>query len=530
MLSVRDDENDNDDDCRQRQAQQGGCCWIARAAADRNEGAAAAAFDGDGLDRFVPLPDPTRRWPGFLVDDGGDDDDRDVAGTGSPRRRLRRRRKWIEETYRRASEAMERLDDDFDECDQKDESAAYSLDDVAVAVRCYRQLTDLDYCRDENDGGGGGGAADLEEGQPQALTPPPATAQQSLLPLSGSEYRLIAYACVNLGILLLTQRNWFRNDREAVALFKRAAIEFCLPSGMFLYGLSHIEGFGGIRSDAPIGVALLNEAGASGRIGEAYFVLGSLYERGNGGLPKDIVRATEMYVAAGQVYGSRPNANNSGVGEKQNRSGGDSKESTRSGAHRWKPEIRTVKMLLDFEDWQSLEQELSSLVGERLSWSLAGQAFLFGAAAALTTVVQPEHYPTLLPVLPVLGILLAVFSAVQSFETNVRNYCRCRPILKMVRAKLRAYERIIDAAAGDRVESDAAGGGRSCNAAAAVPASHCQVQKERASLRRTRRWDVSEFWSPSSARDGDCCDFYHVKIFKRSSLMVPLRSHYFRLP
>ena len=112
----------------------------------------------------------------------------------------------------------------------------------------------------------------------------------------------------------------------------------------------------------------------------------------------------------------------------------------------WCPEIFAIRRLLPSENWHELEKDLSSIVGERFALSIAGQAFLFGAAAVISTAVQPEHYPTLLPTLPILGIIFAIFSTLRSTETIFRNCRRRRPLYTMLKAKLKAYERILQAA------------------------------------------------------------------------------------
>jgi hypothetical protein len=80
-----------------------------------------------------------------------------------------------------------------------------------------------------------------------------------------------------------------------------------------------------------------------------------------------------------------------------------------------------------------------SVVGERFNWGIAGQAFLVGAAVTLTQTVQANHYPSLLIIVPFLGLILAGFSILQTLEVIWRNNILRLPIREMHAAKLTAF-------------------------------------------------------------------------------------------
>ena len=72
-------------------------------------------------------------------------------------------------------------------------------------------------------------------------------------PFTSYEFQYQAIACLNLGILLTLPQH--KNGHKAATLFKRAAIEFNLPAGMYLYGYCLLRGFGGVKQNIAAGVA-----------------------------------------------------------------------------------------------------------------------------------------------------------------------------------------------------------------------------------------------------------------------------------
>ena len=261
-------------------------------------------------------------------------------------------------------------------------------------------------------------------------------------PKGPDDYLLQAFTCLDLGLRLstrpclrqeqhsdsekcLTRDNFMKNECEAAQLFKKGAIAFKFPSCIGLYGHVLVYGTGGVKKDIAEGMWLLNEAGSQ-YIGESFFELGSIYEQGvDDGTYKadiDLSAACDFYLAAKQAY-TFP--------------GG------RKGA--WVPKIETVQRFLRSEGWHNMERASGTALGERLCWALTGQAFLFGAAAFISQSVSPHHYAPLLVLLPLIGMFLAFFSWAQIREATLRNMKKREQIDSMLRAKMAAYQSILEA-------------------------------------------------------------------------------------
>jgi len=261
-------------------------------------------------------------------------------------------------------------------------------------------------------------------------------------PVGPDDYMLLAFTCLDLGLLLssrpclrpsqcphserhLTRDNFMKNEREAAQLFKKGAIAFQLPTCIYLYGHVLVYGTGGVKKDIPRGISLLNEAGIQ-YIGQSFFELGSIYEHGvTDGTYKvetDLSAASDYYRSAEQAYTFR-------------------KDQDRG----WLPKIETVQRYLRSEGWHNMERASSADLGERLYWAIAGQAFLFGAAASLAQSIRSDHYAPLIVLLPLIGMFLAFFSFSQIHEARLRNMKQREHINSMIRAKIAAYEAILDA-------------------------------------------------------------------------------------
>jgi hypothetical protein len=145
------------------------------------------------------------------------------------------------------------------------------------------------------------------------------------------------------------------------------------------------------------------------------------------GIEKDLFEARYFYEAAEKVYDPRYEDDNN----------------LNSGRFYWVPEIWAMQNMIPAEGWYTIENELAAIVGERYYWSLVGQTFLFGAAASLASKDQPDHYPSLLLIIPFLGICLALFSAIHINEANRRHERRRRTLYQMLEAKYNAYESIL---------------------------------------------------------------------------------------
>ena len=223
---------------------------------------------------------------------------------------------------------------------------------------------------------------------------------------------------------------FMEDTRNAVLYFKKGAIKFQLPECKYLYGMALVEGTGGIKRDIAQGVAFLHEAGAN-RIGEALFELGWIYERGIGsgqnGIEKSISAAIRYYKAAGTAYNFLE----------------DSKENDKVW---WLPQIKVVKAFLKIDPWFVVDGGLGGGAVAHFSWSLAGQAFLFGAAATLSGRNDLDHYAPLLLLLPLIGLTMALISFSILTEEMLKAHECSSDLWTMLELKVDAYCRIIKAA------------------------------------------------------------------------------------
>ena len=251
-------------------------------------------------------------------------------------------------------------------------------------------------------------------------------------PKTAADCMFHAFALDWLGIMLATRENW-KNEHEAVELFKLCSDTYKYPGAFYHYGCALLYGTGGVEKDILEGIALLNQAGAR-RIAEAYFTLGSVYETGITdrmlNIPKDVSKAHDYYKAATGMYSRKFEYEVAALKD-------------------WFPDFYELESMLPTVSWHTLENETSSLLGQRFNWCLVGQAFLFSAAASLANVRTFRHYQPLLWLLPILGMLIALFSIFHVFEVTLR-YGRTRePVKKMHDAKIDAYKAILDEAEQD---------------------------------------------------------------------------------
>lgn len=257
-------------------------------------------------------------------------------------------------------------------------------------------------------------------------------------PKTATDCMFHAFALDWLGIMLATRDKW-KNEHEAVELFKLCSEIYKYPGAFYHYGHALIHGTGGVKKDIPEGIAMLNQAGAR-RIAEAYFILGSVYETGiSDALTPNIPKARDYYRAAAEVYTEQRKFEYDVAALKD-----------------WSPDFYELESMLPTESWHTLENETSSLLGERFNWCLVGQAFLFSAAASLTNVEEFYHFLPLLWLLPILGMLIAFFSIFHVVELTAR-YRRTRdPVHDMHNAKIGAYQAILDAAKKNHYQIDEA--------------------------------------------------------------------------
>jgi hypothetical protein len=218
-----------------------------------------------------------------------------------------------------------------------------------------------------------------------------------------------------------------RSEREAVLYFKIGALGYKIPFCKYLYGHALIYGTGGIKKNIPQGMGLLHDAAKELQIAEAFFELGSIYERGLMGnveefIEKDYEMAREFYEAS--IQASKENQND-------------------VGGCVWVPEIGMINRLLQTENIDLEEDAVQNVAGTHYSWIILGHSFLFGTAASLTSTVQPHHFSSLLFLLPILGVALAIYSIVDTisaFKVMTRNQ---EAVNGMLNAKYAAYREII---------------------------------------------------------------------------------------
>eukprot|EP00978_Attheya_sp_CCMP212_P011963 scaffold29674_cov51-Attheya_sp.AAC.3 len=239
------------------------------------------------------------------------------------------------------------------------------------------------------------------------------------------DYMLHSFACVNVGLLLF--RKDIRNDTEAVIFFQRAADQFDHPTGKLMYGHALVYGIGGIARNISKGIGLLHQAASQG-IGEAYFQLGVIHEEGiqeGSGVVKDLSTALSFYEACYET--TTLNA------------------SLDPNLMWWTPEIFSFRRLFCTDNWNVLVEDHKA-VTEHFHQSLVTQAILFISAAIFTRTPQPYHYPPLLVLLPVLGILHASFSFLQNIlQHAIRDLNRRRLVFDLIKVKMRAYRKLVDA-------------------------------------------------------------------------------------
>ena len=141
------------------------------------------------------------------------------------------------------------------------------------------------------------------------------------------------------------------------------------------------------------------------------------------GIPKDYGMAQDFYDTARQVSMDTP-------------------ENLKQ--REWTPEIPLIKRLLQIENIHLQEDTALTIVGSQVSWTILGEAFLFGATASLANTVQPNHYASLLIVISLMGVFLALYSFLHAIDTwSVMN--RNRGLVHgMLNSKFAAYRVIIE--------------------------------------------------------------------------------------
>jgi hypothetical protein len=266
--------------------------------------------------------------------------------------------------------------------------------------------------------------------------------------VSVDDCMLQAFSCIKLAILL--HRIEFQNHREAMVMMEMAAVKFKVPSAMLFYGAALATGHGGVVKDFPAGTAMLQDAAAAG-IGEAYYVLGTIHEGGSGG-ERDLNAAQQFYDSAAHSFRSSEMRGWGGMfadtttqSNQQIQSNDDAPDT--AGATHWEFEFTAARGLINVDDRQSFLSKEGSCcdAGEGISWGFIVQAILVAAAAILSRSTQASHYPALLPMVPCLGILLALWLMTHAIKVLVGGRAMTRQVRKMQEAKLTAFRHMLKA-------------------------------------------------------------------------------------
>lgn len=265
--------------------------------------------------------------------------------------------------------------------------------------------------------------------------------------LSVDDCKFQAFSCIKLAILL--HRVEFQNIREAMRLMKIAAVKFKVPTGMFFYGTALVTGHGGVvKQDRLGGTAMLQDAAAAG-IGEAYYILGFIHEGGGfvGG-DVDLNTARLNYDAASRIFRSSVATKRwrgmfaetySSSSQQAHHDGADASDT--AGADHWDTELDEAHELVSVGFSENIFFRRDFLVTvEGFNWGFLVQAVLVVAAAILSTSSQASHYPALLPLVPCLGIVLALGLILHAVKVMFGNKFKRRLVWQMEKAKLTALQ------------------------------------------------------------------------------------------
>ena len=228
------------------------------------------------------------------------------------------------------------------------------------------------------------------------------------------------------GKILLSGKADVRNETLAFTLCKCAS-EYQSSFAAYMLGEMYLYGTG-VRRNLHKAVEYLQLSGELGfRAG--FYQLGVLYEFGMGGggagggggheIPKDSDQSLLYYEQAASRQKPRQDQE-----------------------HALEATILTSR-LTQSADLDTIDDTLGNAVGSLLSWALAGQAFLFSAAAEFSSSAQVDHFATLLFFLPFVGMVLAINMLLSGIVTSRRNYHRRIGPFKLYLAKRRAHDRVL---------------------------------------------------------------------------------------
>jgi hypothetical protein len=224
------------------------------------------------------------------------------------------------------------------------------------------------------------------------------------------------------GILYSSPLNPKHNLETAFAFFQRAHREGCMHATYWL-GRAHLNGFG-TDINAKLGATLILNAASSLEpvVLRAKFEVATLYEKGcDPVIRKNHVLAVEYYQGVILAATNPPQPMES--------------------EWIWDFAKSHMKNTEDFHAVDTISQ-----TGNVLAWELAGQAFLFGAFAALATsnsCVNCGHVYTLLFLfVPLIGIYVAFLSASASSATATQNSLQRKKLMELYDAKREACRKL----------------------------------------------------------------------------------------
>jgi TPR repeat protein len=197
--------------------------------------------------------------------------------------------------------------------------------------------------------------------------------------------------------VLMEPRNPCYNQCLATMLF-RIAHEEDEPEGTFWYGRALLSGLG-VERDHELGFQYIERAATRG-VRRALFELGMIYEHGYGDEAssfgkKNLPFALVYYEA---VAARPPPAH----------------------YHELIDDFEQIQPLLN-PDWHAVDQAIGQNIFSMMAWELAGQAFLFAAAATLSLATEVQHYALLFFFLPVIGMFVSISSIITTREVMHQN-------------------------------------------------------------------------------------------------------------
>jgi hypothetical protein len=237
-----------------------------------------------------------------------------------------------------------------------------------------------------------------------------------------------------LGILLSAPLYEDHDLKAAFELFGEAIFFNECKHGAYWRGRALLNGFGTDR-DTKRGFELIQQAAATGVL-RAKLELAGLLEEGCEGeagpcIRKNPVLAEEYYRSISITPLNNPRVIPATEAERLFLQDLVDQERVRDYA---------LSYLSRNDDFLDKEDTMGLQVGSLLSWEFAGQAFLFGAAAALGNTIYYKSLPMLLPYI---GIAIGILSCFSSTSVYLKNGLRRRDLVKLFKAKAKACNRLV---------------------------------------------------------------------------------------